>query len=82
MIAECPKCRLMVAKRIYRTGLQSYYLKGSNREMSQETNPDGGHQAPLVNERDEHFEMYCPDCGYGWVENIIEKLPGSKGPSC
>ena len=77
---SCPKCGVMNCTKSYRSGIQSYHLKGINRELHQKY-CKGPYKATMIPAGDEHFELYCNQCGYGWIEKIIEALPGGKGPS-
>ena len=77
---SCPKCGVMNCTKSYRDGIHSYYLKGSNRELQQK-HCRGSYEATRIPAGDEHLEIYCNQCGYGWIEKITETLPGGKGPS-
>lgn len=63
---SCPKCSGL-ATQTYRDGIRGYYLKGKNRELAQTQTVMG---QIWIDNKFEHFEYYCTNCGYGWVEKI------------
>lgn len=68
---KCPKCNSMNISEKYRDGLNMnyYHLRGYNRELMIK-DPTTGSAKPYIDRSDEHLELLCENCGYGWLEDV------------